>query len=553
MQVEQAFQTTLDQGIPLSDVTFCVVDLETTGGSPRDSKITEIGAVKVRGGVVLGEFQALVDPQSYIPSFITHLTGISNAMVADAPPIEAIMPAFLEFARDMVFVAHNAQFDFSFVQAELIRLDYEPLTPPAVCTARLARRVVWQDVPNVKLATLAQYFRVGVQPTHRALADAQACNEVLHALLELGGRLGISTLGDLHNAVRARGRPHFTKIHIADHLPNSPGVYLFKGKEGNVLYVGKSKDLRSRVKSYFYGDSRKKIENLLAEVHEVHGIPCPTELEALVHEARLIQQHEPKYNRRGKTWRRYAYLKVDTSEAYPRIKVVYELKPGAATVHHIGPFRSSSQARLCKEALEEAFPIRRCTKSMGATTRFAPCALADMGRCLAPCDGRVDRETYGGLIASLLDELTTPDAMLERLTARMDLLAGAERFEEAALARDRLHALAGALQRRRADTWLLGPNRLVLSDSDGRRLAFRGGSLAVGRRGDDFSQIPHPVPRERADELTEVRRWLAKHPDVRLIETDAPLAEPVNGGAALHRLKLMFARSDRAQEDRSAR
>ena len=140
---------------------------------------------------------------------------------------------------------------------------------------------------------------------------------MLHGLLDLGGRLGILTLGDLQDAVRARGRPHYGKIRLADALPHAPGVYLFRGREGQVLYVGKSNDLRARVKSYFYGDSRKKIENLLAEVHSVEGIGCAGELEALVTEARLIRRHEPKYNRQGKTWRRSAYLKLDPTEAYP--------------------------------------------------------------------------------------------------------------------------------------------------------------------------------------------------------------------------------------------
>ena len=215
-------QTTLDLGIPLHQVTFCVVDLETTGGSPTDCRITEVGAVKYLGGERIGSFQALVNPEIPIPPFITHLTGIDDRSVASEPPIEEILPAFLEFCRGAVFVAHNARFDFSFLNTNLIRLDYDRLPGPAVCTARLARRVVWPDVPNVRLQTLARYFRTRVTPNHRAFADAEACAEVLHGLLDLGGRLGILTLGDLHEAVRARGRPHFGKIRMADHLPQRP-------------------------------------------------------------------------------------------------------------------------------------------------------------------------------------------------------------------------------------------------------------------------------------------------------------------------------------------
>ncbi|MGZ4136265.1 MAG: DEDD exonuclease domain-containing protein [Actinomycetota bacterium] len=533
-------QTTLEDGVPLSEITFCVVDLETTGGSPTESRITEIGAVKVRGGERLGVLQTLVDPGVPIPPFITHLTGIDDQAVAGSPSIAEVLPTLDEFARGCVFVAHNARFDFSFVNAELQAHGYPLLPGPPVCTARLARRVVWPDVPNVRLQTLAQYFRTAVRPTHRALADAEACAEVLHGLLDLGGRLGILTLGDLYLAVTARGRPNYGKMRLADDLPTAPGVYLFKGRDGRVLYVGKSKNLRSRVKSYFYGDERKQIDDLLAETHGVEGVVCGSELEALVVEARLIRAHEPKYNRRGKTWRRYAYLKLDTSEAYPRIKVVREPAGDAA---FLGPFGNSSQARLAKEALEDVVPIRRCTKAMGAATRFAPCALADIGRCAAPCDGRVDPERYGELVRDLLSSLSTPAGLLGALEERIDDLAHQERFEEAALARDRIRALAEALRRERTHRWLLDAGELRLRDAEGAPLRLVNGSLV---RGDHTAPIPSPPPRERADELAAVRSWLAASP-VALEHVERPPSEPVDGGARLHALlsRLRAARDDR--------
>jgi DNA polymerase-3 subunit epsilon len=537
----QPVQTTLKEGIPLSDVTFCIVDLETTGGSPADSRITEIGAVKYRGGERIGVFATLVDPGTPIPGFITHLTGIDDGTVRGAPPLEWALPGFVEFAEGCVFVAHNARFDFTFLNASLARLDYDPLPPPPVCTARLARRVVWPDVPNVRLNTLAQYLRTGARPTHRALPDAEACAEVFHGLLDLGGRLGILTLGDLHEAVTARGRPNFGKIRLADHLPRGPGVYLFKGRDGRVLYVGKSKDIRGRVKSYFYGDSRKQVQDLLTETAAVEGIQCGSELEALVLEARLIREHRPTHNRRGKWWRRYAYLKVDTAEAFPRIKVVREPKGEGA---FLGPFGTAEQARLAKEALEEAFPIRRCTKPMRASTRFSPCALGEMGRCVAPCDGRASLERYGELVRSLLSSVSSPGGLLAALEVRMDDLAGQERFEEAALARDRLRSLADALARARVDDWLLRPGRLELRDADANRLRLASGALV---RGGDGPPIPWPCPRERADELSAVRSWLLHNP-VRVERADPPPAEPVEGGAALHQLLARLRSADRPRE-----
>jgi DNA polymerase-3 subunit epsilon len=524
----EPLQTTLDLGVPLSEVTFCVLDLETTGGSPVDSRITEIGAVKVRGGERLGTFQTLVDPREPIPPYVSHLTGIDDLLVAGEPPIEQVLPALAEFVRGAVFVAHNAGFDFGFVNAALERNDYPPLPGPPVCTAKLAKRVVWPEVPNVRLQTLARYFRTRAQPVHRALADAEATVEVLYGLLDLSGRLGISTLGDLHEACRARGRPHYGKIRLADHLPRAPGVYLFRGRDGRVLYVGKSKDLRARVKSYFYGDARKKVADLLAQVTAVEGIRCATELEALALEARLIGEHEPRYNRRGKTWRRYAYLKVDPREAFPRIKVVHGARADGAT--YLGPFASSAGARLAKEALEEVEPIRRCTTAMGASTRFAPCALADMGRCAAPCDGRVDPERYAELVRHLLSSLQRPDGLLGALEARMAALAERERFEEAGLVRDRLRSLAEVLQRGRQEAWLVAAGSMVLVTDRGARVRLAGASVD---RGDGTAPIPLPCPRERADELAAVRSWISSHQGVRLEQVDVPPAEPVDGGRAL--------------------
>jgi DNA polymerase III subunit epsilon len=536
-----------DEAAALHDVTFGVVDLETTGGSPADSAITEIGAVVYRGGERLRSFHTLVDPQRAIPPSVSHLTGIDAVCVAGQPPIESVLPTLVEFLRGAVFVAHNARFDFAFLNAALRRLSYDPLVSPPVCTAKLARRIVWPDVPNVRLETLAQYFSTSIRPSHRAFDDARACAEVLHGLLELGGRLGILTLGDLRASVRARGHPHYSKIRLADELPHAPGVYVFRGRSGAALYVGASKDLRTRVKSYFYGDTRKAVGDLLAATTSIDGISCETELEAVALEARLIRKHEPRYNRRGKTWRRYCYLAIDEAEAYPRLKVVRTTRGRGA---FLGPFSSSRTAKLAKEALEDAFPIRRCATSMRAGTRFSPCVLADIGRCVAPCDGRTTPERYGELVRELLSSLSTPGGLLDTLERRMRLTAAEERYEEAALARDRLQALAEALVRARVDRWLIRPNALVLRDATGRRVRFTGGSLV--RSSEDEEAIPLPYPRDRADEVSAVRSWLARHP-LRVEDADVPPAESVDGGSTLHRVLATCRVARASASDRGGR
>lgn len=534
--------TDADLATPLADVTFCAVDLETTGGSPTQSAITEIAAVKLRGGELLGSFQTLVEPGLHIPRFITHLTGIDDRSVRGAPSIDAVLPSLLEFLYGSVFVAHNARFDFGFLNVALRRAGYPPLDPPPVCTARLARRVVWEDVRDVRLQTLAEYFRSPVRPSHRALPDAEACAHVLHGLLDLGGRLGILTLGDLHESVRARGRPHYAKIRLADALPHARGVYLFRGRQGRVLYVGKATDLRARVKSYFYGDDRRKVGSLLAQTAAIEGRECRSDLEALVEEARLIVEHEPAFNRRGRTWRRFAYLKIDPSEPWARIKVARS-PDGPGTF--LGPFAGAARARLAKDAIEDAFAVRRCTRSMGRSTRFSPCVLADIGRCAAPCDGRVSPERYEELVRGLILSLSSPGGLLEVLEARMMRLAAAERYEEAALARDRLHAVVEAVARGRVERWLVDAGRLVVQGEDGVALTLTGGALPGGA-----PVRSSPCPPERVEEIAAVRSWLSRHRP-RLVHADRPLTEPVDGGRRLHDLLARLRTARRAPDEPS--
>jgi DNA polymerase III epsilon subunit family exonuclease len=200
-----SWQATIDElGRPLAQTTFVVLDLETSGGAPHlGAHITEIGAVKVRGGEVLGKFQTFVNPETPIPSFITTLTGITDEMVSSSPRIAEVFPVLLEFLgseSETVFVAHNAPFDLSFLKAAAKVSEYRWPKFTVIDTAKLARRVLSRDeVPDCKLGTLAEFFNATVSPTHRALDDALATVDVLHALIGRVGSLGISTLEELKN------------------------------------------------------------------------------------------------------------------------------------------------------------------------------------------------------------------------------------------------------------------------------------------------------------------------------------------------------------------
>ena len=186
----------------LHETTFVIVDLETTGSSPKKgAAITEIGAVKVKSGQYLGNFESFVNPLALIPEYITEMTGITDLMLVNAPVIDEILPAFLEFAgstEETIIVAHNAPFDLSFLKSAAKELDLDWPNYKTLDTVTIARQVLSkEDVPNCKLSTLAQFFGTKTEPNHRALDDAKATTEILHGLIERLGSFEVYTVDSL--------------------------------------------------------------------------------------------------------------------------------------------------------------------------------------------------------------------------------------------------------------------------------------------------------------------------------------------------------------------
>ncbi|WP_323791242.1 DEDD exonuclease domain-containing protein [Nocardioides sp.] len=542
-------------GRPLQDVTFCVVDLETTGGSAKaGSMITEVGAVKVRGGVVLGEFQTLVNPHTQIPAFIAVLTGISNSMVTDAPAIESVLPAFLEFAAGSVLVAHNAPFDVGFLQHFAEQQGRAWPAFEVVDTAVLARRIITRvDAPNCKLSSLARLFASTTTPNHRALSDARATVDVLHGLMERVGAQGVHTLEELKTFSARVSPAQRKKRHLADGLPHAPGVYLFKDAAERVLYIGTSKDLRRRVRTYFTAsETRSRMGEMVRLASEVASITCATPLEAEVRELRLIAEHKPPYNRRSRFPEKVTFIKL-TREVWPRLSLVKKIKDDGAD--YLGPFSSRAMAEKSLTALHETFPVRQCTHTMGRAPRRTACVLAEMGRCLSPCDGGVDHHTYAAMVRQLRETLLQrPDEVVEVVNAKMATLAEEERFEEAGVHRDRLASFVRAAARTQRLSSLTRCRELVAArlEDDGRwavhvvrygRLAAAGvipsGADAhlfvdqlrlAAETVLDPGETPGPIPAAAAEETERILRWL-ESPSLRLVDVEGEWTCPVGGAA----------------------
>ena len=447
-----------------------------------------------------------------------------------------MLPAFLEFAGDAVLVGHNVRFDMSFLQAAMTATGRPRITNRVIDTCALARRLVSDEVPNCRLSTLAAHFRTNHKPTHRALDDTLATAELLHSLLERAGTMGVTALDDLIDLPSVKGHPQLSKMRLTAGLPRAPGVYIFRDIGGRPLYVGKAVDLRRRVRSYFTGDTRRKVSQLLRECQAIDHIVCAHELEASVLEIRLIHSLTPRFNRQSKVWRKYAYLKLTLGERFPRLSVVKAVRPDDGL--YIGPLPSAGAAQLVAEAIESVVPIRRCRNPVRRlVTRAAPCTPAQLGVATCPCAGAITEADYAQLVENVVAGLTVdPGLLLDPLRERMRLLSEAHRFEEAAAVRDRLDSLARALSRQRRLDALCAAGRVTVEALDGGGATIENGRLLDAWAGAEPSVRMFPshgrtdpdrtvMACDAADEAVCIAAWLDKEaPRLRLVSCDGELA-----------------------------
>ncbi len=488
-----------DLGLPLAQATLVVVDLETTGTNPEQDAITEIGAVKVRGGEVLGEFRTFVNPERPIPAFIASLTGITNATVADAPPITAVLPMFLEFAGDAALVAHNARFDIQFLASQAARCHIPWPRPTVVDTLALARSVYGRDeVRDHRLGTLAAYVGARVTPDHRALSDARATVDVLHAIIErLGPRA--ATLEDLSSAHR-RPRPvQLRKRHLAESVPAVPGVYQFMDANGSPLYVGTSRNLRSRVRTYFTAaETRRRVLDMLPRAESIRVIECATATEAAVRELRIIGSEKPPSNRQGLHPEKALWLRLGSGrEGLRAARLARRESDGSA---QIGPLSSRHDVEPLRALLTEAV-MGRGSSFEHATAR---------ARALA--------SSHREMLRTVM--LEDPSLVLDHVAKRMRAQVEAGRYEDAerlrgltlsylAAARraSRLRALGAVpvlVAARPTDDPVVGPGGWELLLVRHGRFA---GTTLVPRRGDPVGAAKALL---RTSRLAEPEIWEAE-------------------------------------------
>ena len=573
------WQPTFDDiGRALIDTTFVVVDLETTGGSHSNSSITEIGAVKIRGGEIIGEFQTLVNPESPIPAFITVLTGITDAMVIEAPKIGEALFSFLEFAgspEETVLIAHNAPFDIGFLKAAA--LECATLWPKfqVIDTARVARYVVTRDeAPNCKLGTLANFFGAATNPDHRALSDARATVDVFHGILDRLGSFGVTTLEDLKSFSHRITDSQRKKRYLAEGLPNSPGVYIFRDEQREPLYIGTTRNLKNRVRSYFTAaETRKRIHDMITLAHYLDYIETPTIIEAEVRELRLIAEKQPRFNRRSKFQEKAVWVKI-TEENFPRLVSVRGQRGLSDDLGWCGPFNGRDEAARAIEAIYEVTQIRQCSPriTLNSMKSASPCALFDMKKCGAPCVGKESVDSYSSHVLTTRISLHhDATSILNSINQRMKELAHQERFEEAAELRNRLSSfIRGTARGQRIRSLTRVPHliaALPISPQQWEFVVIRHGRLAGSAHGNssnyrdvieslnltadvvvDNGEI---LPASHHEEVEVLLRYLS-HDGIRLVDIQGEWCMPTFGsGAARENLERVREVSDslRYKED----
>ncbi len=537
---------------------FLVLDTETNGLSGDGCELTEVGAVLVGGGELHDRWESLVRTNAPLRRGIQRFTGITQAMVDGAPPLEEVLPPLAAQLQGRVLVAHNAPFDRRVLRQAFDRIGMEWPNPPVICTASLARKLLPLQRER-RLTALADALGIDVEVAHRALPDAETAARVLCALFP---RLCANavTIADALTLLKP-GRPKRPKKprHAAaaelppqldfSELPRDPGVYLFRDAHGRALYVGKSVSIRSRARAHFapgarLTDGRAGHAGWTTQAEVVDYRATRSELGALVLENRLIKELRPPGNTRlARHDDRLVYIRCRLDIAFPILEVAPE--PAAGHAVSIGPLRGRRLALELVEQLDSLFGLRHCGRRL--PRREHPSAYGQMGRCLSPCLGDLDPNLYRRRLDEALRMFTTGDGgdrLLEHVRAKMRAAAGEQSFERAASLRRRLGRLAAILDRLGGALEATHARpRLVIAPhpTDATADAF----WLIGGRLVDWGQLPEApdelhartisalakagahgpgpgahVPPDEIDEVRIVATWLASHPETPQLELE---------------------------------
>lgn len=370
------------------DYPVVFVDIETTGGSYRNSRVLEVAAIRYEDGQVTREFSTLLDPETYIPASITALTGITANDIVGAPKFGDIADELAEVVDGAVFIAHNVRFDYTFLKHEF-SLVGSHFSPKLLCTVRLSRALYRQHKGH-SLAKLIERHAIPVQSRHRALDDAAAMMYFTQlAFDEHGPEL-------FNQAVRHQLKTQYLPPHLdieeLNAIGNVPGVYIFKDESHQPLYVGKSVSLKKRILSHFQDVSSREVK-LSQQVHHVETVPTGSELAALVLESKLVKELQPVHNRLLRRVSSYAMLVGEEVDGYMTISVKQgTIDPEVDLGHIYGLYETRTKAKKRLDEITRQFQL--CPKLMGLEKSSGACFSYSLGRCKGACIGKEPAELY---------------------------------------------------------------------------------------------------------------------------------------------------------------
>ncbi len=458
--------------IAIADTNFVVIDVETTGMSGSANRVTEIGCLVVRDGEIRQTFSSLVNPRQFIPSFIENLTGITNAMVYNAPEEAEVFAQVLRMLQlpNAVFVAHNAGFDWSFVSNALMRSNFDVPALPVLCTCKLANRLLPKKQKK-NLGAVAKHFQIRIEGRHRAFGDAEATALVLLEFLEsLESEHDIEELDELISFQHRRLKNfHATpkamkKIQgYLDALPTAPGVYYMHDADDFIMYVGKAKSLSDRVRSYFQMSAQhpEKIAKMVRKVERIHWEETGSELGALLLESSEIKKHKPPFNTLSKKIRRYPFLKLSTGSEFPTVEFCDQILNDGA--EYYGPFLYRGMVQEVLQTISRNFKLRLCQDELHPSPNVRPCFYYHINKCAAPCAAEQSKAEYMEEVDAVRRFLSGySEGVIAMIEHEMQACAERLEFEQAAMLRNRAKELRKLFDRNHQGSTAVNKTNLIV-------------------------------------------------------------------------------------------
>ncbi len=436
--------------IPFNKATFSVIDFETTGTSAKTGRAIEVGIVKIENLKIVDSYQSLINPEQYISPFITSLTGISNEDILDAPTFDQITEEIKNFIKGSILVGHNLSFDYAFLSKEFERAEVILPKLQQVCTLKLSR-TLFPELKSKSLGNMVKHFKIRHRDVHRALGDAAATAKVFLKILNLlvndHNCENISDLSSFQITPSVSKSFRLIKKRLVNDLANltdAPGVYFFKDSKDKIIYIGKAKSLKKRVKNYFSSSASRKAKKIARKANRLGFTETKSELSALVLEAELIKQHKPQFNTLLKKFSKNYFIRIKSNHKYPDIKVSTQFDFDGND--YFGPYSNHETAKSLKEIVDKTFAVRECSDKDLAKEK--KCYLLDIKRCIAPCIDKSIDDLYHEELENVYNFLSWKNQFaVNRLLNKMKDLSERQKYEEAAEIRDTVNLILNQLNR----------------------------------------------------------------------------------------------------------